>query len=334
MNIKISKNSHSCAACGNDFQHEQELTSTVKVAEGVLHRLDFCRDCWNSEESKDAYSVWSMVYHDPKVENQEPAEVFSPLRQLFYEAAEEQSRIEMAKAFLAAGLLRRQKVFRLIKESDESDGDVRITLYTDRIGNRLIEVPDPQFTYAEMDKARALLIERLQVLEQAAAGPPSESVEASAPTKGTAEPEDDSESPEKDDSLSDDSENEGGPNEEIQEEEGEDDDEDEDEFDDDEEDEDEDEFDDEDDEDEDDDEDDDEEEEDDDDDDEEEQDGNDEDDDEEDGDGDDEEVDDVEDDQEREVKVMKSALAGSGSADGYTLRTVAFANEEALHAQA
>ena len=314
MNIKISKNSHSCAACGNDFQHEQELTSTVKVAEGVLHRLDFCRDCWNSEESKDAYSVWSMVYHDPKVENQEPAEVFSPLRQLFYEAAEEQSRIEMAKAFLAAGLLRRQKVFRLIKESDESDGDVRITLYTDRIGNRLIEVPDPQFTYAEMDKARALLIERLQVLELAAAGPPPESVEASPPTKGTVEPDADPESPEVDDSLSDAPENEGEPEEEIvddddeDEEFDEDDDDDEDEFDD---------VDDDDDEDDD------------------EEDGDDEDDDEEeDKDGDDEELNDVEDDNEREVKVMESALAGSGSADGYTLRTVAFANEEALHAQA
>src|SRR5687767_266328 len=101
MNIKISKNAHSCAACGNDFQHEQELTSTVKVAEGVLHRLDFCRECWDSEQSKDTYSVWSMVYHDPKIENQEPPEVFSPLRQLFYEAAEEDSRVEMAKAFLA-----------------------------------------------------------------------------------------------------------------------------------------------------------------------------------------------------------------------------------------
>jgi hypothetical protein len=323
MNIKISKNSHSCAACGNDFQHEQELTSTVKVAEGVLHRLDFCRDCWNSEQSKDAYSVWSMVYHDPKVENQEPAEVFSPLRQLFYEAAEEQSRIEMAKAFLAAGLLRRQKVFRLIKESDESDGDVRITLYTDRIGNRLIEVPDPQFTYAEMDKARALLIERLQVLELAAAGPPPESVVASPPTKGTAEPEDDSESPEKIDSLTAPSENEGEPGEEIPEDRGED--EDEDEFDDDEDDDD-----DEEDDDEEEDEDDDDEEEDDDDDDEDEDDEE----DEEDGDEDGDELDEVEDDQEREVKVMESALAGSGSTDGYTLGKVTFANEEALHAQA
>lgn len=169
MNIKISKSTHSCAACGVDFQHLQNLTSTVKVAEGVLHREDYCKPCWKTEQNKAVYSVWSTVYHDAKVEESAPPEVFSPLRQLFYEAAEEESRVEMAKAFLAAGLLRRQKVFRLIKESDESDGSVRITLYTDRIGNRLIEVPDPQFSYAEMDKARTLLIARLQELEAAAA---------------------------------------------------------------------------------------------------------------------------------------------------------------------
>ena len=63
----------------------------------------------------------------------QPPEVFSPLRQLFYEAVEEKSRVEMPKAFLAAGLQRRQKVFRLIKESDESDGEVRITASIDRM---------------------------------------------------------------------------------------------------------------------------------------------------------------------------------------------------------
>ena len=172
MNIKISKSTHSCAACGLDFQHLQELTSTVKVVEGELHRQDYCKDCWHSEQNKDVYSLWSTAYHDAKIEDAAPPEVFSPLRQLFYEPAEEESRVEMAKAFLAAGLLRRQKVFRLIKESDESDGTVRITLYADRIGNRLIEVPDPQFTYAEMDKARALLLERLQELESAGGDDP------------------------------------------------------------------------------------------------------------------------------------------------------------------
>lgn len=136
-----------------------------------MHREDFCKDCWRSELNKETYSTWNVVYHDPRVESEEPPEVFSPLRQLFYEAAEEESRIEMAKAFLAAGLLRRQKVFRLIKESDEAEGNVRITLYTDRLGNRLIEVPDPQFSYAELESARIKLMERLQELETAAAAP-------------------------------------------------------------------------------------------------------------------------------------------------------------------
>lgn len=182
MNIKISKSTHSCAACGVDFQHLQNLTSTVKAAEGLLHREDYCKPCWKTEQNKAVYSVWGTIYHDAKVEEAGPPEVFSPLRQLFYEAAEEESRIEMAKAFLAAGLLRRQKVFRLIKESDESDGNVRITLYADRIGNRLIEVPDPQFSYAEMDKARTLLIARLQELEAAVA----EGTEGNTSTDGEA----------------------------------------------------------------------------------------------------------------------------------------------------
>jgi len=182
MSIKISKNAHVCAACGLDFQHGQTLTSSVKKSEGVLHRQDFCQECWRAEQKKESYSVWNVIYHDPKVESEEPPEVFSPLRQLFYEAAEEDSRLEMAKAFLAAGLLRRQKVFRRIKESDEADGSVQVTLYTDRIGNRLIEVPDPQFSYAELEAARIKLLERLQELEAAVEEPvdPSPSGEHSA----------------------------------------------------------------------------------------------------------------------------------------------------------
>jgi len=199
MSIKISKNAHLCAACGNDFHHEESITSTVKKWEGALHREDFCKDCWRAERNKEAYSVWNMVYHDPKVETEEPAEVFSPLRQLFYEAAEEESRIEMAKAFLAAGLLRRQKVFRLIKESDEAEGNIRVTLYTDRLGNRLIEVPDPQFTYAELEAARVRLLERLQELEALSDATPTASNDDEEAVTSEAEtpvPENEAEEPE------------------------------------------------------------------------------------------------------------------------------------------
>jgi hypothetical protein len=78
---------------------------------------------------------------------------------------ESEERKNMAVAFLAAQLLRRQKVFRLIKESEENENSERLVLYSDRIGNRLIEVRDPSLTYAELEAGRNRLMERLGELE-------------------------------------------------------------------------------------------------------------------------------------------------------------------------
>ena len=98
---------------------------------------------------------------------QEPAEKFSPLRKIFYSVAESEDRVQIAKAYLAAQLLRRQKVFRLVKESDDTDGEMRVALFMDRIGNRLAEARDPLLTYAEMEAGRVQLMEELAALEAA-----------------------------------------------------------------------------------------------------------------------------------------------------------------------
>jgi len=165
MDIKISKSARVCRGCERDFVHEEPVSSAVRVIERELVREDFCGNCWRPALAADAFSTWSTKYYDPRVADQEPAEVFSPLRQLFYEAVEGEDRSELAKAFLAAQLLRRQKVFRQIKESDETDGETKVILYSDRIGNRLIEVRDPSFSYAELEQGRIKLIARLQELE-------------------------------------------------------------------------------------------------------------------------------------------------------------------------
>lgn len=165
MEIKIGKSARCCTQCERVFIHEEEVTSLVRIVEGKLEREDFCAACWTPDRAQNAYSVWTPRYYDPQVAEQEPPEVFSPLRQLFYEAVDSTSRVDLAMAFLAAQLLRRQKVFRRIKESDEADGETHILLYADRIGNRLIEVRDPNFSYAEMETGRAALIKRLQELE-------------------------------------------------------------------------------------------------------------------------------------------------------------------------
>jgi len=193
MEIKIGKSASACCVCECGFQHDQDLSSLVRIDEGVLEREDYCSGCWSEENTKRAYSVWRTKFYDPKVAEQEPPEVFSPLRQLFYEAVESEERAELAKAFLGAQLLKRQKVFRQLRESSEGDGETRLMLYSDRIGNRLIEVRDPSFTYAEMELGRRLLLERLRELE----APEDESAETETGTEAaTAEPDEKEEPPE------------------------------------------------------------------------------------------------------------------------------------------
>lgn len=169
MEIRISKSARECVACGHHFEHEEPLNSLVRIQDHVFLREDYCANCWNMDRARAAYSTWSLQFYDPRVAEQQPPEVFSPLRQIFYESVEAETRLGMAVAYLAAQLLRRQKVFRLIKESDAPDGETRVALFSDRVGDRLIEVRDPDLTHVEMEEGRRLLLERLNDLEN----PPS-----------------------------------------------------------------------------------------------------------------------------------------------------------------
>jgi hypothetical protein len=165
MEIRIGKTSRKCHATDRPFEHGEELISLVRMEDQILVREDYGKDAWNDERGAGALAVWSMLYIDPAVAEQEPPEVYSPLRQLFYEAVESEDRAELATAYLAAQLLRRQKVFRQLKESDDPEGEVRVALFTDRIGNRLIEVRDPHLSYGELEAGRSALMQRLQELE-------------------------------------------------------------------------------------------------------------------------------------------------------------------------
>lgn len=165
MEIQIGRSGRECVVCEKEFEHEQPHVSLVRIADGTLDREDYCNDCWKEELAENAYSVWESQYYDPRVAEQAPAESFSPLRQSFYEAAEQNDRPSLAVAYLAGQLLRRQKVFRLIKETTDPDTEAALLLFSDRIGNRLIEVKDPNLSHAELDAARGTLMEKLNALE-------------------------------------------------------------------------------------------------------------------------------------------------------------------------
>lgn len=165
MEIKIGKSSNVCIACERNLVHEEVFHSRVQILDDQLVREDYCGACWVDNRGVDAYFSWSSRYCDPAVADAQPPEIFSPLRQLFYESLDSDTPLDEATAFLAAQLLRRQKAFRLIKESDEGDSELHILLFNDKIGNRLVEVRDPNFTYGQLETARSSLLQRLAELE-------------------------------------------------------------------------------------------------------------------------------------------------------------------------
>lgn len=160
--------------CERHFAHQQDVHSTVITSGESLERHDYCAECCPQDTSQEVFCSWIIKYNDPGVLEAERQEALSPLRRLFYDSAALPERSELACAYLAAQLLKRQKVFRQIKESEESDGVERVTLFLDRAGNRLIEARDLNFSYAELDEARLVLMERLQALEMPAPGESSE----------------------------------------------------------------------------------------------------------------------------------------------------------------
>lgn len=165
MEIRIGRTAHQCALTQEPFEDGEELVSLIRQGEHEIVRLDYARRNWSRDHGAGALAVWTHRYRDPKREEAAEREKLSPLRQAFYEALERGTREELAVAYMAAQLLRRQRVFRLVKDSDDADGEVRVALFTDRMNDRLIEVYDPALTYAEMEAGSRLLMARLAELE-------------------------------------------------------------------------------------------------------------------------------------------------------------------------
>lgn len=165
MEIKISKCTAKCCSCDSPFEHEEKVHSQVVSEEDSLVRQDYCATCFTEASREQVFCAWNVRYCDPKVLEAEQQEAFSPLRRLFYDLAVLEQRDSLAQAYLAAQLLKRQKVFRQIKESEDSEGAGKVILFLDRVGNRLIEARDLNFTYSELDEARVQLMTQLQELE-------------------------------------------------------------------------------------------------------------------------------------------------------------------------
>lgn len=159
MEIRIGKTARQCHATGLPFAHKAEVVSLVRPDEQGLVREDYAREAWKDAFGEGALAVWTTRYIDPEsVEDARREEERSPVRDLFYACHESEDRIAMAKAFLAAQLLKRQRAFRLVRASSADDAEGHAYLYLDRAGDRLVEVRDPGLTFSELEHARTELL--------------------------------------------------------------------------------------------------------------------------------------------------------------------------------
>ena len=169
MDIKIRKASSHCLACGRRFEHLEKHFSRANAGdEKELVREDYCPDCWKTGRAADieeTYSFWLSKFFDPAAESQPDEQEFSPLRTIFYEAVEKEDQTEQAVAYLAAHLLRRQKVFRLMRGVSDSEREGDVNVFSDRFSGQVTEIVDPGFSVEGLQEARQELIQRLEQME-------------------------------------------------------------------------------------------------------------------------------------------------------------------------
>lgn len=165
MEISIQKESSSCMGCDTPFVHEQNHLSLLRIEEKNFLREDYCEKCWSERfaqsESNDIYSFWETKYRDPSVEKATPHEQFVPLLNLCYESIAHGEPADEAMAYMCALILRRQKVFRFIREGKDDSSGKDILVFSDKHNGTQINIIDPHLTESQLQEVKHQLEERL-----------------------------------------------------------------------------------------------------------------------------------------------------------------------------
>ncbi len=164
MEIRIRKNSPVCFQCSRAFQHNEIIWSQLVKNDKELERQDFCLNCWEQKSILEPFSYWKHKYIDPKeIRKLQELQNDSPLRTLFYDRiSKSEGRKDEAIVYLTSQLLRREKIFKKIKEVVLSKADGHIIIYVDRLDEKIVEVRDPNFSYQELEEARKFICEYLE----------------------------------------------------------------------------------------------------------------------------------------------------------------------------
>jgi len=133
----------------------------LKLSENVFVREDFCEECWPSSLANQAgdafYSHWETRYRDPAAAKATPETQYMPLLKLFYEAIAGGMPADEPLAYVCALILRRQKVFRFVREEKEGDAKENILVFHDRYHDVQVKVVDPNISEAQFREVKQKL---------------------------------------------------------------------------------------------------------------------------------------------------------------------------------
>jgi hypothetical protein len=165
VEIFIQKESTECMACNVAFAHEQKHYSMLRIDEDAFLREDYCEKCWaehsNISENDRVYSYWETKYRDPAVEKATPREQFIPLLNLCYESIAQGSADSEAMAYMCALILRRQKVFRFVREEKDDSSKKNMMIFFDKHNDTQMRITDPHLTESQLEDVKHKLEERL-----------------------------------------------------------------------------------------------------------------------------------------------------------------------------
>ncbi len=163
MEIEVQKESPHCICCNDAFVNGQKHHSLLRIDGNSFIREDFCEKCWAGRPAaaEGAYSHWETRYRDPASSKATPEGQFMPLLKLCYESIAQEGRNSQATAYVAALVLRRQKVFRFLREEKEASAQRNVLVFADKYNDTQIRVIDPQLTEAELRDVKQRLEEQL-----------------------------------------------------------------------------------------------------------------------------------------------------------------------------
>ena len=163
MEIEVQKESPHCIGCNEAFVNGQKHHSLLRIDANNFIREDYCEKCWATRPDavETTYSHWETRYRDPAAAKATPEGQFMPLLKLCYESISQEGREFEATAYVSALVLRRQKVFRFIREEKEASSQRNVLIFADKYNDTQIRVIDPQLTETELRGVKQKLEEQL-----------------------------------------------------------------------------------------------------------------------------------------------------------------------------